>query len=368
VARRPETLGTFAADLVTSLGGKPTQEATKLFNSWQRWEGGWSANDATYNPLNLTAPGSGLPTINSVGVVAMPSYQEGVKRTADLIRKGYPSLAKAFSTGKYSFQDPGLQADLNRWLSGNRTPGMTPYVSKIASTLGQGGVTGPVVPSTVATEPAPPTLTPRGSSSPFLDPFTLSGSIRDQFIQGAGRVDLLGLPGTVRSSWKTPPPPPQLQTSPQASSLSQLTPQSVAPGPALPLPGVGGGGEPLKWVGKIEHRSGPSKPHTPAILQFVGQVGQTAGKVLTPWGNESHSLTTVNGNPSAHGAGNAADIPAAGDELTRLGQAALIAAGMPPAEARKQKGGLFNIGGKQVIFNTNQGGNHYDHLHVGLRG
>ena len=50
-ARRPVTLGDFAADLVTSLGGKPTPESTKLFNSWQRWEGGWTHNDATFNPL-----------------------------------------------------------------------------------------------------------------------------------------------------------------------------------------------------------------------------------------------------------------------------------------------------------------------------
>ena len=77
MARRPNTIGDFAADLVYRLGGKPTPEATKLFNSWQRWEGGWTANDATFNPLNLTAPGSGLPTINSVGVVAIPLLPGG---------------------------------------------------------------------------------------------------------------------------------------------------------------------------------------------------------------------------------------------------------------------------------------------------
>jgi hypothetical protein len=41
---------------------------------------------------------------------------------------------------------------------------------------------------------------------------------------------------------------------------------------------------------------------------------------------------------------------------------------MSPKEARKQRGGLFNIGGYQIIFNTNEGGNHYNHLHVGIRG
>lgn len=123
-----------------------------------------------------------------------------------------------------------------------------------------------------------------------------------------------------------------------------------------------------QWVGAIQQRTGPSAPHSSAILRFVGHVGQQARTVLTPWGNESHSLTTVNGNRSAHADGNAADIPAVGGELIRLGQAALVAAGMSPAEARKQQGGLFNVGGYQVIFNTQTGGDHTDHLHVGLRG
>lgn len=121
-----------------------------------------------------------------------------------------------------------------------------------------------------------------------------------------------------------------------------------------------------KWVGDVEHRSGPSAAHKDQTLEFVSKVAQVYGKPLTPWGNESHSLTTVNGTPSQHGTGDAADIPASGAELIRMGQAALVAAGADPAWARKQTGGLFNIGGRQVIFATNQGGNHFDHVHVGL--
>lgn len=122
-----------------------------------------------------------------------------------------------------------------------------------------------------------------------------------------------------------------------------------------------------KWVGQPEHRSGPSAPHTQEILQFVGKVGQIAQTRLTPLGNESHSLTTVDGIRSAHADGMAADIPATGDELIRLGQDALIAAGMPPAKAREQTGGLFNVGGHQIIFNTHVGGDHTNHVHVGIR-
>jgi hypothetical protein len=150
-------------------------------------------------------------------------------------------------------------------------------------------------------------------------------------------------------------------------------PELAAP-PAAPVP-PSSTGAPVpqgtswqQWVGDIEKRQGPSEPHKPAILQFVGRIGQMAGQVLTPWGNESHSLTTVNGTPSAHAHGWAVDVPSSGKALTRLGQTALIAAGADPVWARKQTGGLFNIGGYQIIFNTNTGGNHYDHLHVGIRG
>ena len=41
---------------------------------------------------------------------------------------------------------------------------------------------------------------------------------------------------------------------------------------------------------------------------------------------------------------------------------------MPAAKARRVDGGLFNIGGYQIIFNSMIGGNHFNHLHVGLRG
>jgi hypothetical protein len=150
--------------------------------------------------------------------------------------------------------------------------------------------------------------------------------------------------------------------------LAQPQNQYSASGEAQFSEGQGQTDDWRNWVGTIKRREGPSAPHTPEILQFVGRIGRRANTVLTPWGNESHSLTTVNGRPSAHGTGHAADIPARGDELIRLGRMALIEAGADPEWAMKQKGGLFNIGGYQVIFATKEGGNHYDHVHVGIRG
>jgi hypothetical protein len=53
--------------------------------------------------------------------------------------------------------------------------------------------------------------------------------------------------------------------------------------------------------------------------------------------------------------------PGDGTQPDPLGRAALIAAGMSPAQARKAKGGIYNVRGGQIIFNATD---HYDHLHV----
>jgi len=104
------------------------------------------------------------------------------------------------------------------------------------------------------------------------------------------------------------------------------------------------------------------------VLDFVSRIAEVGGQDRLVIGTGTrHSKHTTSGNVSQHWTGNAADIPAGGAELTALGQAALIAAGADPAWARRQEGGLYNIGGFQIIFNSNIGGNHWNHLHVGVR-
>lgn len=227
MARKGQTLGDFSADLIVALGGKPTKLGQQLFDSWQRWEGGWSNNAATYNPLNLTAPGSGLPTINDVGVVALPSYQAGIQRTANLIRSGYPTIAKALASGQYSFQNPALQADFNRWLTGKRTPGMSQYVSKIAGSLGQGGggsgaVVGSPSPGAASAPTPPPSVS---QSMPTFDEGKMAQTIVDALISGGGQVNFANLPQQVESAWGTQ----KVDLTPDA------TPTGAATGPTKPV-------------------------------------------------------------------------------------------------------------------------------------
>jgi hypothetical protein len=219
------SLGDFGVQLIGALGGKPTKQSQRLFSSWQRWEGGHTANAASWNPLNLTAPGSGLPTINSVGVVAMPNMQAGVKRTADLIRSGYPAIARAMASGQVDFNDPALQGDLNRWLSGKRTPGMTPYVRKIAGAYGQNlppARANPAVGRQPGEAPPPP-------QKPVFDPMSYAQSILGQYASG-GSMDFTQLPGVVSASFKAPPPPPVAPgAAPQAGGTPGATPPLGVP-------------------------------------------------------------------------------------------------------------------------------------------
>jgi hypothetical protein len=108
----------------------------------------------------------------------------------------------------------------------------------------------------------------------------------------------------------------------------------------------------------------------PELTAFARKVAYVYGGKLAGLDGSSHSKYTVNGNVSEHYSGNATDIfqiggkPAQGSVLLRAGRAALIAAGMPRAQALKAGGGLYNVGNHQIIFLTNEGGNHYDHLHI----
>jgi hypothetical protein len=113
------------------------------------------------------------------------------------------------------------------------------------------------------------------------------------------------------------------------------------------------------------HVTGPDPGRLqPGLVAFARKVAGVFGEPLTGSDGATHSKYTVDGNVSEHFTGNATDIPATGTRLVHMGQAALIAAGMPRKEALKKSGGLFNVGNHQIIFNTHIGGDHTNHLHI----
>lgn len=146
-------MGDWRTDLITAMGGRATPQTLGFLTGWQRKEGGHTANRARFNWLNRTD--KGYPTMNSVGVAVYPDYQTGIARTAALIAQGYPALAGALRSGNISFADASVQGDLNRWLTGKRTPGMSPYVSSVAQLSGLGAGAAPPGGGPQAAAPAP---------------------------------------------------------------------------------------------------------------------------------------------------------------------------------------------------------------------
>ena len=67
----------FIDKVVAKTGWNPAV-VSQILSSWQPYEGGHDKNNATYNPLNTTESWPGARSINSVGVKAFPTEDDGV--------------------------------------------------------------------------------------------------------------------------------------------------------------------------------------------------------------------------------------------------------------------------------------------------
>jgi Transglycosylase SLT domain len=278
------------------------------------------------------------------------------------------------------------------------------YIQKIlgASPAGTSAATAPVMPTAPVqpvglqtSQPLPLALSMPSVSqlAPPPDTNPYSGMLQN-IIQGRGLLPPLEMASSFRSDQQ----PFMMQDSPLLTSRLQRATQPgldasglLAPSltqranTTLPLPSgyqgtnttlpstPGQSGTDIPVNSRlVSLSSGADRPNVPIhkqVLDFVSQVAAEYGKPLNIGTGTNHTqYVKGTDRESAHWTGWAADIPSKGAALTKLGQAALIAAGMPASKARKQPGGLFNIGGRQIIFNTDGPGigNHYDHLHVGL--
>jgi hypothetical protein len=120
---------------------------------------------------------------------------------------------------------------------------------------------------------------------------------------------------------------------------------------------------------------------TPTITQVVRRIAGRLPRRLTVCTGTNHNERTTSGNVSDHWAGNAVDLcssangfPASGGGYgDTIAAAALMATGKSRGEAvaLARRGGniVTNYAGLrfQIIWKSHVGGNHYDHIHVGVR-
>ena len=124
----------------------------------------------------------------------------------------------------------------------------------------------------------------------------------------------------------------------------------------------------------------PGQPITAMTLAYVARMAAEIGKPITITTGTNHKKFTVDGNVSDHFSGHAADIGMSANGGTddgpvgdRIMEAACLLAGdsKDGAAGKARSGGLFTFTHAdqriQCIWKTNNGGNHHNHVHVGVR-
>ncbi len=86
------------ADALLAAGGWPqTSCNTAAVTAWQAAEG---SNPAWHNPLDTTQPEAGSHPVNSVGVQAYPTWQDGLRATVTTLDNGlYGPVLAALAAG-----------------------------------------------------------------------------------------------------------------------------------------------------------------------------------------------------------------------------------------------------------------------------
>lgn len=113
-----------------------------------------------------------------------------------------------------------------------------------------------------------------------------------------------------------------------------------------------------------------SRPPKAYVLSFVRRVSAVYRRPLTCVSGTRYSYVLGTGRKSMHVYGAAADIATLSAYINLVvGQDALIAAGMPASRARRTYGPTsygYWVKGVNILFHTFVGGNHWNHVHVGL--
>jgi hypothetical protein len=125
----------------------------------------------------------------------------------------------------------------------------------------------------------------------------------------------------------------------------------------------------------------PGADLAPELVGFIRRMAEFFPRPPIVTTGTNHKPTTTTGKPSDHWTGHGADFgsvrngfPASGGGYgDAIAEAAFLAAGEKAATARQnaRDGGAYTIvrGGLriQIIWKTSTGGNHYDHVHVGVQ-
>lgn len=152
----PITRQSWAESLLQSGNFPVTKENLKAIVGWETQEGGAGPqfnvpdNTASYNPINTTEEMPGATSVNSDGVKAYTSWQQGLEATVKTLNNGhYPGILAALKEGKSS-EAVGKAIAESPWGTSSAVIGSIAE----AKAEGGGGVAVPGAGSSVAVEGA----------------------------------------------------------------------------------------------------------------------------------------------------------------------------------------------------------------------
>jgi hypothetical protein len=172
------TPGDFAVALLQQLNAPVTQSNVQFLIAWADEEGGNWHNAASFNPLNTTEDAPGAVSMNSVGVKAYGSWDQGIAATVSTLKNGdYGDIIASLQGGDAATTAVNA-AGLRTWSGGG-------YSTIMATIPQSAGAAQQAVASAGLAGGATGTLTTLGLSSSFSSAPTSAG--------GADAQDLIDL-------------------------------------------------------------------------------------------------------------------------------------------------------------------------------
>lgn len=339
--------------LLHRLGFPVTKENLRFLSTWQAHEGGHTKNAAKFNWWNSTR-GDQYPLMpGSNRVRSYPDFATGVRYTAETLNNGrYPDIMAGLKAGN-PYTAPGLEDDLSVWVSGTPNKGLRyaknilgaaykepRHSKKLASATAQGNV-GRQMPG-----PDPKVGNLDAARQALMGYFMASNAA---LVAGQPQPNFLPFAQAIRDA--------------SAPSANQETPNPAFPRPAasqtgkrtmVNRPGAG-------WGGSLNIASG---------FKDIGE--QFGLKVISAKRDTKH---TASGGVSDHWVGSknayAFDLSNGSAPTTEMDSAAreIMGALGVPYDGKSELVKNVNVNGYrvQVIYRSNVGGNHYNHIHVGVR-
>jgi hypothetical protein len=368
----------FAAGVLQGLGIKANRSNVQALVGWTRAEGGHWHNQAKYNPLNTTQHMAGSSTFRSVGQGASDiriykSWQQGIQATVDTLKNGrYTGIIQALKGSNPMAVAQAIGASpwgTNGTLAAKTIAGAKgAKVAQLATGSAAGSTT------TTSTTPSQTVTSPTFDSASYEDATRKAILGRLLLSQGQNvHNNPLFSSGVLDAAGGNPNPADfagsQTQTIPGKTVTSSVMRSTPTPTPTA--------------AGTFKVAPGAMRPGTnlaSVAKSFFSDVAGHAGHPITVTTGTNHDRLTVNGNVSDHFDGHAGDFGVAVDshEGDTLAAHALVAAGLGWQQAwhMARQGGLYTIvptkgrfkGHRiQVIWKTYEGGNHHNHVHIGIR-